>query len=105
MSPALNHNARPRSPMRLPKRSPKIFSRSHAALPSITWLGRITPSTNPRSMTSGRTPLHEDDPGKGGFWKYRRIVDRRNFIEGTYRSDICLVNWPQNDYWLGNLID
>ena len=50
-------------------------------------------------------PLHEDDPGKGGFWKYRRIVDRRNFVEGTYKSDICLVNWPQNDYWLGNLID
>jgi hypothetical protein len=45
--------------------------------------------------------------GKGGglnLWLYRRIADRRNFTEGTYRSDICLVNWPQNDYWLGNLI-
>ena len=26
-------------------------------------------------------------------------------MEGAYKSDICLVNWPQNDYWLGNLID
>ncbi|MGC8792505.1 MAG: FAD-dependent oxidoreductase, partial [Bryobacteraceae bacterium] len=28
---------------------------------------------------------------------------RRNFLPGTYASDITLVNWPQNDYWLGNL--
>ena len=28
---------------------------------------------------------------------------RSNFAPGTYRSDISLVNWPQNDYWLGNL--
>jgi hypothetical protein len=44
---------------------------------------------------------------KGGLnlWLYRRIADRRNFAEGTYRSDLCLVNWPQNDYWLGNLVD
>ena len=36
---------------------------------------------------------------------YRRLADRNNFRVGTYASDICLVNWPQNDYWLGNLID
>ena len=37
------------------------------------------------------------------LWLYRRIADRKNFAEGTYRGDVCLVNWPQNDYWLGNL--
>ena len=36
---------------------------------------------------------------------YRRIVDRSNFAPGTYRSDISLVNWQQNDYWLGSVID
>ncbi|MFM8274186.1 MAG: FAD-dependent oxidoreductase [Gemmata sp.] len=36
------------------------------------------------------------------LWTYRRIVARDNF-EGA--SDVCLVNWPQNDYWLGNLYD
>jgi len=50
-------------------------------------------------------PLHEDEPGKAGFWKYRRIADRKTFVEGSYRGDVCLVNWPQNDYWLGSLID
>src|SRR5262249_29162683 len=32
-------------------------------------------------------------------------ADRRNFDDGTYPSDVCLVNWPQNDYWLGNLCE
>ncbi len=39
------------------------------------------------------------------LWLYRRIADRRNFTPGTYAGDICLVNWPQNDYWLGNLCE
>jgi hypothetical protein len=37
-----------------------------------------------------------------GFFLYRRIVDRKNFVEGTYAGDTTLVNWPQNDYLLGN---
>ncbi len=37
------------------------------------------------------------------LWTYRRIVAKDNFTDGT--SDVCLVNWPQNDYWLGNLHD
>ncbi len=37
------------------------------------------------------------------LWIYRRIAHKRNFEPGTYASDITLVNWPQNDYWLGNL--
>ncbi len=46
------------------------------------------------------------DPVKGtGLFRYRRIIDRTNFAPGTYRGDITLVNWPQNDYMLGNLID
>ena len=38
------------------------------------------------------------------LWIYRRIVDRANFTPGTYASDISLVNWPQNDFWLGDLL-
>ncbi|MBL9212652.1 MAG: FAD-dependent oxidoreductase [Opitutaceae bacterium] len=46
------------------------------------------------------------DPAKGtGLFKYRRIIDRTNFAPGTYAGDITLVNWPQNDYMLGNLVD
>jgi len=45
----------------------------------------------------------ETKPGLN-LWTYRRIADRNNFTPGAYRSDITLVNWPQNDYWLGDLI-
>jgi hypothetical protein len=38
------------------------------------------------------------------LWVYRRIADRTNFLPGTYLSDITLVNWPQNDYWGGDLV-
>jgi hypothetical protein len=38
-------------------------------------------------------------------WRYRRIANRENFIPGAFPSDITTVNWPQNDYWLGPIID
>lgn len=43
--------------------------------------------------------------GPMDLWTFRRIADRRNFIEGTYKSDIVLVNWPQIDYLDGNPIE
>jgi len=46
-----------------------------------------------------------ENPKKGSLnlWMYRRIASAKNFTPGAYGSDITLVNWPQNDYWLGNL--
>lgn len=39
------------------------------------------------------------------LWLYRRMIDRNNFTPGSYASDITVVNWPQNDYMLGNITD
>ena len=39
------------------------------------------------------------------LWLYRRIVNKQNFAAGTFASDITLVNWPQNDYWLGAICE
>ncbi|MGV8093251.1 MAG: FAD-dependent oxidoreductase [Mangrovibacterium sp.] len=39
------------------------------------------------------------------LWNYRRIINRQNFSDGFYRGDITIVNWPQNDYMEGHLID
>ncbi len=50
-------------------------------------------------------PAGSGTPGTLNLWTYRRIADKKNFKEGSYSSDVCLVNWPQNDYWLGNLCD
>jgi len=43
-------------------------------------------------------------PGQLNLFIYRRIANKRNFVPGTYAGDISLVNWPQNDYWLGDLL-
>ena len=48
---------------------------------------------------TGRT----DSDGALNLFLYRRIVNRGNFANRTVQSDVSLVNWPQNDYWLGNL--
>jgi len=38
------------------------------------------------------------------LWTFRRILYRGHYPPGRYASDISLVNWPQNDYWLGPLV-
>ncbi|MEX0710972.1 MAG: FAD-dependent oxidoreductase [Pirellulales bacterium] len=69
--------------------------------PLLSWSMSDPVTLGPRAVTF--------DPavkpgGKGlNLWLYRRIAARQQFAEGTYPSDITLVNWPQNDYWLGNL--
>lgn len=42
--------------------------------------------------------------GREDLWTFRRIFYRGHYPPDRYRSDITLVNWPQNDYWLGPLV-
>jgi FAD dependent oxidoreductase len=63
------------------------------------------PTDARRSWTQYLAP--NPDPAHdtwGNLWFYRRIADRRNFALGSYRSDITLVNWIQNDYSSGDLL-
>ncbi|MEJ5369898.1 MAG: FAD-dependent oxidoreductase [Bryobacteraceae bacterium] len=46
--------------------------------------------------------LQAKEPGLN-LWIYRRIVQKAIYEPGFCSSDVTLVNWPQNDYWLGNL--
>jgi hypothetical protein len=61
--------------------------------------------SNPITLKERAVTFDPSGPGAGGMnlWLYRRILDRRNFGSGSHRSDVSLINWPQNDYWLGNL--
>jgi hypothetical protein len=45
------------------------------------------------------------EPGTFPLFKYRRLIEKDQFIPGTIESDITLVNWPQNDYFLGPVYD
>jgi hypothetical protein len=74
------------------------------------WIGRLLSWTasEPRTLRERKLPFDPECDEKataGGWWLYRRIARRRNFKPGAYSSDITLVNWPQNDYWLGNILD
>jgi hypothetical protein len=79
--------------------------------PALTppWSGRLLDlsHTDPISLKPVRTgfsPEGIDDPSIFNIWSYRRIINRQNFLPGTYRGDITVVNWPQNDYLPGNII-
>ena len=65
----------------------------------LSWWGLVPHTLEPIEYTLF--------PQKDRFslWKYRRIIDKSNFDDGAFDSDITLVNWPQNDYWLGPVID
>lgn len=60
-------------------------------------------TTEPKDL--GFDPRGKPTSGKLNLWLYRRILNRKNFLPGTCERDITLVNWPQNDFFGGNLID
>jgi FAD dependent oxidoreductase len=66
--------------------------------PQLGWV-----FVDPVTLEIRRQAIFEGD-GKEGLWQFRRILARENFPDGIYRSDISLVNWPQNDYWLGPVV-
>ena len=81
-------------------------------VPKLTpeWPGKLLDFTytHPRS---GRPKRLAFDPAGGksvngvlNLWTYRRIIDRSLFKPGSFKGDISLINWPQNDYLLGNLV-
>lgn len=70
------------------------------------WPGKLLSLTysNPITLEPRTLGFDPTKPNEAGWWKYRRIIDSANFKQGTYpKSGITLVNWPQNDYLLGNL--
>ena len=44
------------------------------------------------------------DAGDKELWGFRRILARGLHADGAFDSDICLVNWPLNDYWLTPIV-
>lgn len=65
----------------------------------LSWWGLVPHTLEPIEYSL----FHE--PNRFSLWNYRRIIDTANFEPGTFESDMTIVNWPQNDYWLGPIID
>ncbi len=45
-----------------------------------------------------------DEPQGDDLWHYRRVLYRRFYPDGFYKSDVIAANWPQIDYWLKPLV-
>ena len=74
------------------------------------WSGKLLNLnySDPRTLKPKNLGFHPEGKRTGdmlNLWNYRRIINKENFEQGTYTGDITIVNWPQNDYFAGNLID
>lgn len=63
-----------------------------------------------RTGRAKRFGLFDGERGADGkplfaLWSYRRIVCAANFRDGYEPCDATILNWPQNDYYLGNLFE
>ena len=92
---------------------PRDYDRWRTYVPALTppWTGPLLSWTMCDPKTLGKraayflpNPAAGEQQGGLNLWTYRRILARSNFEPGTYASDVTLVNWPQNDYWLGDLL-
>ena len=81
----------------------------HDFIPAVkpSWPGRLLDLTvtDPQTLKPANRGFDPRGVG-GGLWVYRRILDPANFQPGSFpgSAGTTLVNWPQNDYWLGPLI-
>ncbi len=84
------------------------FWRDYVPAMTPPWPGRLLSwqMSDPRTLGTRKVTFDPTGPGSGGLnlFDYRRLADPANFAPGTYRGGISLVNWPQNDYWLGPIL-
>ncbi len=97
---------------RLDKPAEYAFWRDYLPnLKPVNWPGKLLSWKMSNPITLQERAVYFDptedasQPNQLNLWIYRRIARQQHFEPGFLRSDISLVNWPQNDYWLGNLID
>ncbi|GAB4363659.1 MAG: FAD-dependent oxidoreductase [Bryobacter sp.] len=84
------------------------FWRDYTPALKPAWPGKLLSWTYSNPITLAPRTLRFDpredagDPAQPlNLWLYRRIRRRAHFSGLTTDADITLVNWPQNDYWLG----
>lgn len=75
------------------------------------WPGKLLElqHCNPQTLKPlalGFDPEREEvAPGQLNLMSYRRIFDKQNFESNPFASNITIVNWPMNDYFLGPLYE
>ena len=90
---------------------PKDYTFWRNLVPKLTpaWSGKLLDLSysNPSTLEPKTLGFHPEGIATGSalnLWNYRRLINKNNFKPGRFLSDITVVNWPQNDYFLGNLV-
>ncbi len=105
---AMDH--RPGETHTIDRPSEYAFWRDYVPELRPAWTGKLLSwsMTDPISLKKRNVSFEPscDQSTAGGpmcLWLYRRIARAKNYSAESFLSDISLVNWPQNDFWLGNL--
>lgn len=72
----------------------------HTRFPLLSWYANDTDDTTKMKEYG----LFPDERGLLPLWTYRRIIDPLLFKPGFYDGEITLINWPQNDYFVGSIL-
>jgi len=70
------------------------------------WPGPLLSLTvpDPRTLHPVTHPVFADPPAFS-LWRYRRIRASGTLAPGTPGGEVGILNWPQNDYFLGPICD
>lgn len=95
---------------RIDKPEEYTFWRDYVPEMKPPWTGKLLSWSMCNPITLARREVGFDPTLKSkmpagvlNLWLYRRTANKLNFTPGAYAGDISLVNWPQNDYLLGNI--
>ncbi|MFN7015542.1 MAG: FAD-dependent oxidoreductase [Fimbriimonadales bacterium] len=75
----------------------KAFRPPFLPAPFLSWL-----DVNPITLEPRRLSLFGED-GTAAMFRYRQVVDPSLYPPALAPQAVTIVNWPQNDYFLGNL--
>jgi hypothetical protein len=64
-------------------------------------------TSDPETLEPVHRPLFTVDTDEAhgdDLWHFRRIIYRQYYPQGFHKSDVIVINWPQIDYWIGQLV-
>jgi len=91
---------------------PEQYDFWQSYVPDMTpaWSGKLLAWTTTHPITLEPSPRvlldHERTAAdRGSLMWYRKMVEPAHYEANAGAVPATIVNWPQNDYWLGNIID
>lgn len=89
---------------------PEMYDVFRSLVPDMTppWSGNLLSFNYTRPFDLQTASSYLGIPGKAhgegyDFWRYRKVRCASNFAEPV--DEVTIMNWPQNDYFMGNIID